>query len=706
MKITKLKIENFKAIKNLELNNLGNTVLIAGPNGCGKSCIFHAIRLLKSCIGGYQDNEWHLWFNEFQINPVNIKQEISKLFQSKDKNLKIEADFKLHDSEKEFLQKEGKAMMEYRLLTQRMPGFGRQHQYQPQSYRYRPFGSQHDSLLQEINKQSQILCGILNNELSKQDIFKATLNVNENNNWEIITPVALQLAFSFYEENLGIIDYHGPDRAYNKETLDNISLNIQTNRQSVKQSSLYNYLQKYANVKQEMAGDFIRKLLKEKAGGVSTESNLIDTLKNLFKEFFPGKEFLGPRAKPDGYIEFPVKLSNGTTHDINDLSSGEKEILYGYLRLRNSAPKNSIILLDEPELHLNPGLISGLPQFYKKYIGDALSNQIFLITHSDAFLREAVKEKSCQVFHMRLPFSMSSNQNNNQIEQIKVESALEETLIELVGDLAVYSPGKKMVFLEGENSEFDLKMIGKLFPEFKEKVNLISAGSKKQVIRIHNLLKKTATETNLKVKIFSITDKDMDDDFEDRPGGIFTWDVYHIENYLLNEHYLTEAIKSLTLNDSLSEKELSKLMVDCARESVCPLVNDKLKQKIWKDTFGRAKIQINPSDTNSARSIYRSLERNLEKISEVCNEEKLEELKIFEQKERELFKKSFQDKSWKSKIRGRDILKKMTSKIKLTLKIEKEISYEQLRNTVISTMARERHKPKGMEKIIQQIIDS
>ena len=54
MKIKRLEIENFKAIKHIKLDGLSDTVLIAGPNGCGKSCIFHAIRLLKSTIGGYQ----------------------------------------------------------------------------------------------------------------------------------------------------------------------------------------------------------------------------------------------------------------------------------------------------------------------------------------------------------------------------------------------------------------------------------------------------------------------------------------------------------------------------------------------------------------------------------------------------------------------------------------------------------------------------
>ena len=85
-----------------------------------------------------------------------------------------------------------------------------------------------------------------------------------------------------------------------------------------------------------------------------------------------------------------MKTNSGAIHDLDELSSGEKEVLYGYLRIRNSAPRYSIILIDEPELHLNPRLIRGLPSFYHRNLGQALDNQIWLITHSDALLREVV----------------------------------------------------------------------------------------------------------------------------------------------------------------------------------------------------------------------------------------------------------------------------------------------------------------------------
>jgi len=103
-----------------------------------------------------------------------------------------------------------------------------------------------------------------------------------------------------------------------------------------------------------------------------------------------------------GSLIFPVFLDDGSSHDINELSSGEKEVLYGYLRIQNTSPKNSILLLDEPELHLNPRLIMGLPKFYQKHLGIEKNNQIWLVTHSDTLLRETIGEPGFSVYHMGL----------------------------------------------------------------------------------------------------------------------------------------------------------------------------------------------------------------------------------------------------------------------------------------------------------------
>jgi AAA15 family ATPase/GTPase len=100
MKIENLLIENFRGIQKLEAKSLGDTIIIAGQNGSGKSCIFDAIRLLKSTYGGYQQNEWQQFFGEFAIQLHGGSKNLKGLFNDSLKSAIIECPFLLRDTEK------------------------------------------------------------------------------------------------------------------------------------------------------------------------------------------------------------------------------------------------------------------------------------------------------------------------------------------------------------------------------------------------------------------------------------------------------------------------------------------------------------------------------------------------------------------------------------------------------------------------------
>ena len=53
MHLEHLEVSNFRALDSATLPDLPANIVIAGPNGCGKSTIFDAIRLWKSAYGGY-----------------------------------------------------------------------------------------------------------------------------------------------------------------------------------------------------------------------------------------------------------------------------------------------------------------------------------------------------------------------------------------------------------------------------------------------------------------------------------------------------------------------------------------------------------------------------------------------------------------------------------------------------------------------------
>lgn len=83
------------------------------------------------------------------------------------------------------------------------------------------------------------------------------------------------------------------------------------------------------------------------------------------------------------------KNSAGEEFNINNLSSGEKQLFLRTLSIKMLEPKNSIILIDEPELSLHPKWQQRIIEVYKK-IGE--NNQIIIATHSPHILGSVSSE--------------------------------------------------------------------------------------------------------------------------------------------------------------------------------------------------------------------------------------------------------------------------------------------------------------------------
>jgi hypothetical protein len=139
---------------------------------------------------------------------------------------------------------------------------------------------------------------------------------------------------------------------------------------------------------------------------------------------------------------------------------------------------------------------------------------------------------------MHSPESLDGTQN--QVRRISVGADVERATIDLVGDLAAYKPGAKVVIFEGGGDvAFDVAMTTALFPDFAAKVNMISGTNKGRVRQLHMLLERAASEAALPAKFFSICDRDSDP-ISDTVASALTWDAYHIENYLLERSFIRQ----------------------------------------------------------------------------------------------------------------------------------------------------------------------
>lgn len=696
MKFHSLKIVNLRAIRRFEIDDLGSFIVVAGQNGSGKSCVFDAIRLLKSFYGGYSANEYHQWFGEFQIN-LQDRSSLRKLFRDVNAPIQIEATVSFSSEERHYLQENAESVVQP-MAWQEVTG-------QPVDYWSFSRIAVATQLLQVQPQVTQATNRLVTEIRSVAANSHHTLSLEITPNGEIrIAPSTLvQAAFQAYApENLGVIEYHSASRSYLRQPVGGIDLNVRNFEDQQRQQRLYNWQAKYQNVKTELAASYLRNIIARDSGQGDAGDDLNETLKELFNTFFPDKTYEGVRPQAHGSLEFPVRLSTGEVHDVDELSSGEKEILYGYLKLSNSTPDRSVILLDEPELHLNPSLLQGFADFYYRHLGVAQNNQLWLVTHSDTLLRQAVGNANYRVYQM-VP-ATSADSIHNQAVEILTDDHVERVTIELVGDLASYRPHGKVVILEGRSENgFDVNMVRRLFPEFAQRVNLVSGGNKSRVRDLYAALQDAASQAGIHNRFFAIVDKDSEATVEINTGAsVFSWDSYHIENYLLDPGSIRRASQTLlTGADQFdSDEGVLDALRECARELVDSIVLERLQAEINDELISAIKIGGRPDTKAPARDLLPSIANSVKRVSTVGDGLTLDQLSQRAEVHRVSLQDALESAEWLKAFPGRRVLRRFAGKY-----LSSRIDSLMFSNLVLDKMVERSVKPEPMRAILDQIAE-
>jgi AAA15 family ATPase/GTPase len=114
------------------------------------------------------------------------------------------------------------------------------------------------------------------------------------------------------------------------------------------------------------------------------EFDFYENLSNLYSKVFTDRKFVGSSPRFDLFEKSPAPdffLTDGKNqYELSEMSAGERAIFPILMDFARYNINNSIILIDEVELHLHAPLqqafIRALPQFGQ-------NNQFILITHSD-----------------------------------------------------------------------------------------------------------------------------------------------------------------------------------------------------------------------------------------------------------------------------------------------------------------------------------
>jgi len=432
----------------------------------------------------------------------------------------------------------------------------------------------------------------------------------------------------------------------------------------------------------------------DKMGALDTASRFIPELKDFFKDFFFPKEFQGLKVDRLLKWHFPVMTPDGI-HDVDFLSSGEKEILMTYVNILKMKLSGSVILFDEPDLHLNAALERKLIGRLNRII-DA-GNQVWMATHSLEIIGTVPLET---LFKM---YRNVTDERPNQIELCSTNKDRIETL-ELIGaSIGIQLISQKIVFVEGKT---DKEILRNLYQDFNHVVSFVRTKGLRPLMRLDSVLAPLIDQVTKYETFYMIRDRDLLTDTEVKAiqqkygNKVFVWKARSIENYLLIPEILIEVQSQLGIklfdNKKAALKALREIANDLKIELLSSLVRNEIHRKLTESEFGFPSV-ITEKD----------LEEKILEIGEIKRK------KLTNQFSNDALKKLFQEKKeYVDSIWDTDFLQLCNGKHMLQEFINRyikphgrNINVASLQSLIVNQMRSTNRIPKDIQKVMGKILN-
>lgn len=288
---------------------------------------------------------------------------------------------------------------------------------------------------------------------------------------------------------------------------------------------------------------------------VEVEDAPIDIIIKLWKDIMPHREI----SFDDGKV-MVNKVGQAEYHG-KGMSDGERVTLY-LIGQCLCAPDNSIIIIDEPELHLHKSLMSRL---WNK-IEEVCPNKLLVfITHDLDFAASRKDSKKLWI----------KSYDGAAIwiwgEVPEIETIPENLIIEIIGNR------KNIIFCEGEKASYDIVLYQAAFPDY----HIVPRGSCEKVIESTKAVRGNPSLHHLQA--FGIIDRDYRTTEEInalREAGIYTIDVAEIENLFCIEPILRIIAANQHLDANRTVASVTAYIINCLKDEFEVQVTNRAEREI------------------------------------------------------------------------------------------------------------------------------
>lgn len=313
----------------------------------------------------------------------------------------------------------------------------------------------------------------------------------------------------------------------------------------------------------------------------TTPRNYIDQIASEFNDLvfliFPNLKISNVEYIDTSSYKF-IFENNGKVVDPNDLSTGEKEVLTLLVNIDYYKEDFQILIIDEPEAHLNWDLENKLFQtllnFSKKQ-----DRQIILTTHSRVLL-EYLEHSDVNLINLSFDKETNLVTINNQ--------NLAQELEEIIGKVTILDKYEKIIVCE---DELHKKVLEKFNEDkvFTGKIKIVPLRDKGSVISFIKGIDRFPAD-EFKEKFIGYCDLDVDEPLAH--ARIITLSKYNIENFFIQSQYLYALdqgkSKNFTTQSDTESFILQKIKDKCSIELASydqAEIDSKKIKKILPDVY-------------------------------------------------------------------------------------------------------------------------
>lgn len=266
-------------------------------------------------------------------------------------------------------------------------------------------------------------------------------------------------------------------------------------------------------------------------------------------------------------IEFKDK-----TYEAYLMSDGEREIFYVVGRVLLAKP-SSLIIIDEPELHLHKAILNKLWDTLEQRRNDCM---FIYLTHDIDFASTRMAKKCWLKSYSE---DLRKDWEVLPIEENEIPEAL---LMKILGSR------KRILFCEGNKGSLDCQIFEILFPNY----TITPVASCKDVINYTKAFNKIEGKYT---EAFGIIDRDFrtTEQLEKlKTEKVFTYNVAEIENLFLNEEFIK----------GFAEYKKETCDIDKIKNSILQLFSSKIQQQASSYITSRINYVFNESHLKNGNS--------------------------------------------------------------------------------------------------------